>query len=49
MTRQLLRLKFVKAMKCFQLSPDEINAAWESALADPVNAYRCYSAIVRTM
>jgi len=47
--RQQLRFKFNKVVRHFKLSPAEIDAAWESALADPVNAYRCYSAIVRTL
>jgi hypothetical protein len=47
--RKKLRFKFEIAVKHLNLSKEEIDAAWVSATADPINAYRCYSAIVRTL
>jgi len=47
--RQQLQAKFQKVSKHFKLSKEEHAAAWKWAVADPVNAYRCYSAIVRTL
>lgn len=44
-----LRSNFDKAMKYFNLSKEEIDAAWSSAIADPIKAHQCYSAIVRSL
>ena len=47
--RMALRYVFYQAARHFKLSPAAEAIAWEIALLDREKAYRCYSAIARSL
>lgn len=44
-----IRRVFLRCVKHYGLSAEEIVVAWDSAMRSPANAYRCYLAISRSL
>lgn len=47
-SRQALLAVFKPVMKRLKYSPEQYQAAWESAVSDPNKALRCYTAILHS-